>query len=69
MATRTGLAISTELEKHMCRVLSVYRPAMEAAFAQAVTDGKITAAQEATLISWMDAASAVCTYIRAVSGY
>jgi hypothetical protein len=66
---RTGMAIATQVVKHLCRILITYRPAMDGVLAQAVTAGHITAAQKLLLDSWLDGAAAACDVLRLVSGY
>lgn len=69
VALRTGMAIATQVVKHLCRILITYRPAMDGVLAAAVTGSIITAAQKATLDAWLDGASAACDILRLVSGY
>lgn len=69
MALRTGLAILTVLVKHICRLLTTYRPAMDTVIAAAVASNVITSAQSATLADWLNKAQAACDILRLVTGY
>lgn len=66
---RTGMAVATQIIKHLCRILQVYRPAMNDVIAAAVSAGHISAAQQLLLNSWLDGAAAACDVIRIVTGY
>jgi len=69
MALRTGIAILTELVKHICRVLTTYRPAIDSLIAAAVGGSVITATQADILKTWLDGAVTACNILRSVSGY
>jgi len=69
MALRTGIVIVTLLVEHICRVLTAYRPAMNAVIQAAVTAGSISAVQRDILFTWLDGAQSACAIIKVVSGY
>lgn len=69
MPTRTGIAALTQAVKHICRILTSFRPAVNGVIQAAVTAGTITPAQSAVVNSWLDAAQGACDILRAVSGY
>jgi hypothetical protein len=69
MAVRTGIVVVTLLVKHICRVLSVFRPSIDTVIANAVAGDVITSTQSASLKVWLDGTQAACDIIRLVSGY
>jgi len=69
MAIRTGIVVLTLLIKHICRLLSVFRPSIDSVIAAAVSGSVITSAQSTTLHTWLDGAQSACDIIRLVSGY
>jgi N-acetyl-gamma-glutamylphosphate reductase len=69
MATRTGIAALTVIVKHVCRILTTFRPAIDQVIATSVADNLITSGQATTLKAWLDAAQAACDILRLVSGY
>ncbi len=69
MALRTGMSILTRIVEHMCRLLATYRAAINGVLAAAVSAGTITAAQKATVDSFLDLANAACAVLKVVSGY
>lgn len=66
---RTGIVIVTQLVKHICHVLTTYRPRIDEVIALAVSGGTITSVQADILKTWLDGAQTSCDIIRAVSGY
>jgi hypothetical protein len=68
-ALRTGIAALTVAVKHICKLLTTYRPAINGLIDAAVSGGHITSSQATTLKSWLDGASAACDVLRIVSGY
>jgi len=66
---KTGIVVVTVLTKHICKVLTRYRPVMDTVIAAAVTEGVITSIQQAVLKTWLDGAQSACDIIRLVSGY
>lgn len=66
---RTGIVIVTLLVKHICRVLAIYRPAINGLIAAAVTSSTITSVQAGILNTWLDGAQTSCDIIREISGY
>lgn len=69
MALRTGMAVATLILEHLCRVLTAYRPAMNAVIASAVSAGTITSAQAGTLGTYLDGAQAACAILKTITGY
>lgn len=69
MALRTGIVALTLFIKHICHLLTTYRPAIDVVIAAAVSASTITSAQAASLKAWLDGAQAACDVVRAVSGY
>jgi hypothetical protein len=69
MALRTGIAIATLFIKELCRVLNVYRNAINGVINAAVSAGTISSVQRDILFTWLDGAQAACDIIRIVSGY
>jgi len=69
MALRTGLAVLTVLVKHICRLLTTYRPAMDQVIAAAVAGSLITSVQAGILATWLDGAQTACDILRIVTGY
>lgn len=66
---RTGIVVATVLIKHLCKVLTTYRPLMDQAIAAAVDAGHITTVQRDILATWLNGAQTACDVIRVVSGY
>lgn len=69
IAVKTGIVVVTQLIKHMCRVLTTYRPAIDRVIAAAVAGGLITSVQKDVLETWLNGAQTACDIIRIVSGY
>jgi hypothetical protein len=69
MATRTGIAVLTVIVKHVCRLLTTFRPSIDQVIATAVANSLITSGQATTLKAWLDGAQAACDILRLVSGY
>lgn len=66
---KNGLVAATRLAEHMCRLITKYRPVMDAAIAAAVSAGAITSAQADSLHTWLDGASAACAVLKAITKY
>lgn len=66
---RTGIVIVTQLVKHMCHVLTTYRPKIDEVIAAAVASSTISTVQADILKTWLDGAQTSCDIIRVVSGY
>lgn len=69
MAVKTGAASLTLLAKHICHLLTTWRPAINGVIAAAVAASVITPAQSVTLTAWLDGASAACDILRVITGY
>jgi len=66
---KTGMVIATLLIKHLCRILTTYRPVMNQVIAAAVAESVITDVQAAILNTWLDGAQTACNIIRDITNY
>lgn len=66
---RTGIVIVTVLVKHICHVLTTYRPRINEVIDAAVASALIEPGQATILKNWLDGAQAACDIVRLVSGY
>lgn len=69
LAQKTGMAIVTVLLEHELRVLTTYRPKMDAAIASALAAGTITSAQASFLSGFLDGVTQACTVMKQITGY
>lgn len=69
MPIKTGIVAAVVFVKELCRVLRVWRPAIDIVVNNAVTTGLITAANKATVDQFFDVAQAACDVLRVITGY
>jgi polyhydroxyalkanoate synthesis regulator phasin len=69
MPLRTGIVAITFAMRAMLHTLTAYQDKVNAAIDQAVTDGKITAAQAAELKAFLAGLAAAFLIVRMISGY
>jgi hypothetical protein len=68
-AQKTGMSALTQTLKHICRLLTRFRPAMTSVINQAVTFGTITSGQAGTLNAFLDGAQVACDILRLITRY
>jgi len=69
MAFRTGIVALTFAVKHICHLLTSFRPSINTVLSDAVSAGTITSAQSATAANFLDSVQVACDIFRTVSGY
>jgi len=69
MDTKTGIVALVQITKHMCRILTTWRPKIDKVVADAVTAGTITALDAAKVKTYLDAATGACDVLKIVTGY
>jgi hypothetical protein len=69
MAVRTGIVVLTVVVKHICHILTTWRPSIDGVVDAAVSGSVITSAQRDTLNSFLNLAQAGCDILRVITGY
>lgn len=69
MPVKTGIVAAVVFVKELCRVLRVWRPAIDGVVNQAVTSGLITTGQKAQVDQFFDVAQGACDVLRIITGY
>ncbi len=66
---RNGLVGVTLAIKRICQIMKAFGPALDAAIDRAVTAGKITSGDAATMKAALTTIQAACDLFRQASGY